>query len=214
MKNLVLPEIDLSQPPTLNDHKYSYWNLIDDTNHDYVCFENALSPTEVNEVIKIGRSFFVNQSLTADGTGHSDIRRSYNSWIPPCKVSNSLYVKLQKLVKDANEYFCYELHSLENLQYTEYDEEYSGHYDMHKDQFKASNFPNFHRKLSFSVQLTDPSLYEGGDLMLYSEKTPITTKKTLGTINFFPSYVLHQVTPITKGYRNCLVGWVSGPKFK
>ena len=116
MKNLVLPDIDLSQPPTLNDHKYSYWNLIDDTNHDYVCFENALSPTEVNEVIKIGRSFFVNQSLTADGTGHSDIRRSYNSWIPPCKVSNSLYIKLQKLVKDANEYFCYELHSLENRQ--------------------------------------------------------------------------------------------------
>ena len=214
MKNLVLPEIDLSKPPEFNDHKFSFWNLVDDTNHDYVCFESAFKPKEVNEIIKLGRSFSFNQSLTADGTGHSDIRRSFNSWIPPCNVSKTLYIRIQKLVEEANEFFGYDLHSLENLQYTEYEEDYNGHYDMHKDQFKSSKLPGFHRKLSFSIQLTEPSLYEGGDLLLYGEKTPVVANKSLGTINFFPSFMLHQVTPLTTGYRNCLVGWVSGPKFK
>jgi len=31
---------------------------------------------------------------------------------------------------------------------------------------------------------------------------------------FFPSYTLHEVTPVTKGTRYTLVGWVHGPAFK
>jgi PKHD-type hydroxylase len=214
MKNLVLPEIDLSQPPEFNDHKYSYWGLVEDVNHDYISFDAAFNQEEVNNIIKLGRAFSINQSTTGDNVGHSSIRRSYNSWIPPCTVSRELYKKLQNLINDANKLFEYNLHSMENLQYTEYDVDYSGHYDMHRDQFKVPNSPNFHRKLSFSIQLTDPLLYEGGDLLIYGEKQPVPVKRDLGTINFFPSFVLHQVTPVTKGYRNCLVGWVSGPKFK
>jgi predicted 2-oxoglutarate/Fe(II)-dependent dioxygenase YbiX len=30
----------------------------------------------------------------------------------------------------------------------------------------------------------------------------------------FPSYVLHEVTPVTKGERNSLVAWISGDNFK
>lgn len=214
MENLVLPEIDLSQPPDIRQHKFSFWNLVDDINHDYIKFDRAFSQEEINEIIKLGRAFKIDESKTSDGNGHTDVRRSFNSWIPPCDLTKSLYLKLQDLINKANQMFCYDLHSLENLQFTEYDEEYAGHYDTHKDQFKGSNFPNFHRKLSFSVQLTDPNLYEGGELKIYSEKIPIIASKEIGTISFFPSYVLHEVTPITKGYRNCLVGWVSGPKFR
>lgn len=214
MENLVLPEIDLSKPSDINQHKFSFWNLVDDVNHDYVIFERAFNQEEINNIIKLGRTFLMDQSKTADGKGHTDIRKSYNSWIPPCDLSKFLYLKIQDLVNKANQMFGYDLHSLENLQFTEYDVDYTGHYDTHKDMFKGSNFPNFHRKLSFSIQLTDPSLYEGGELKIYNEKNPIIASKTLGTINFFPSYMLHEVTPVTKGYRNCLVGWVSGPKFR
>lgn len=214
MENLVLPEIDLSQPPDLRLHKYSFWNLVDDQNHDYVCFENEFSREEINNIIKLGRTFKIEQSKTADGQGHTDIRRSYNSWIPPCDITRELYIKLECLIAKANRMFGYELHSMENLQFTEYDEEYTGHYDMHRDMFRSSNFPNFHRKLSFSIQLTDPATYEGGELVIYHEKYPVTASKNIGAINFFPSYVLHEVKPVTKGFRNCLVGWVSGPKFR
>jgi PKHD-type hydroxylase len=38
--------------------------------------------------------------------------------------------------------------------------------------------------------------------------------KTQGTLIIFPSYVLHEVMPVTKGERNSLVTWVTGKQFK
>ena len=70
------------------------------------------------------------------------------------------------------------------------------------------------RKLSFSIQLSDPSMYEGSELKIYNGNDPIIAKKELGTMNFFSSYMLHEVTPIEKGKRYSLVGWINGPKFK
>jgi PKHD-type hydroxylase len=70
------------------------------------------------------------------------------------------------------------------------------------------------RKLSFSVMLTDPEEYEGGELLLKIDSFPITPPNKKGTVIFFPSYVLHEVTPVTKGTRKTLVGWVLGPKFR
>ena len=64
------------------------------------------------------------------------------------------------------------------------------------------------------MQLSDPSEYEGGELKLYNGHEPITIKREKGLIVFFPSYTLHEVTPVTKGERYTLVGWVHGPAFK
>ena len=38
--------------------------------------------------------------------------------------------------------------------------------------------------------------------------------KKQGTLIMFPSYVLHEVKPVTKGERNSLVTWVTGNQFK
>ena len=56
--------------------------------------------------------------------------------------------------------------------------------------------------------------YEGGDLRLYGGDDYDTAPKKQGTIIGFPSYVLHEVTPVTSGVRYSLVGWAQGPKFK
>ncbi|WP_299006958.1 hypothetical protein [uncultured Tenacibaculum sp.] len=34
-----------------------------------------------------------------------------------------------------------------------------------------------------------------------------------GTIIVFPSFMMHCVTPITKGVRKSIVGWVAGPPY-
>jgi PKHD-type hydroxylase len=70
------------------------------------------------------------------------------------------------------------------------------------------------RKLSFTIQLSDSDDYEGGDLQFgpVIEHKPEIRKK--GNITIFPSYVWHRVTPVTKGNRYALVGWVHGPAFK
>ena len=70
------------------------------------------------------------------------------------------------------------------------------------------------RKLSMVLQLTDPSQYEGGNLQLMTSGEPITVRKQRGLVVVFPSYVLHQVTPVTNGNRQSLVSWITGPTFK
>jgi PKHD-type hydroxylase len=75
-------------------------------------------------------------------------------------------------------------------------------------------YSNGTRKLSLSVQLSEPEDYEGGSLLLYNGEEPMTLPKTRGTGLFFPSYSLHEVTPVTKGIRYSLVAWFLGPRFK
>jgi PKHD-type hydroxylase len=68
------------------------------------------------------------------------------------------------------------------------------------------------RKISFSIQLSDPKEYTGGDLkfFLLDNKYKICPKER-GSITFFPSNLFHEVTPITCGKRYSLVSWISGP---
>ena len=70
--------------------------------------------------------------------------------------------------------------------------------------------------------LNDPEEYEGGDLefIVENENNPITnkveriTKNKKGTLIIFPSYVYHQVLPVTKGVRYSLVIWCQGKEWK
>jgi PKHD-type hydroxylase len=67
------------------------------------------------------------------------------------------------------------------------------------------------RKISASLLLNDESEYEGGDLIILDET--VKTKKQ-GTIIVFPSFMAHQVTPVTSGVRYSAVCWMVGPKWK
>ena len=51
-------------------------------------------------------------------------------------------------------------------------------------------------------------------MYLYEDEKGEQMKKEQGTLILFPSYILHEVKPITKGERNSLVSWVTGKQFK
>jgi PKHD-type hydroxylase len=70
------------------------------------------------------------------------------------------------------------------------------------------------RKLSLTIQLSDPFSYNGGELHLFTGNEPTIIPKEQGKLISFPSYVLHEVTPVTKGERYSLVAWITGPQFK
>jgi PKHD-type hydroxylase len=109
-------------------------------------------------------------------------------------------------------FFKFDLFGLnEGFQFTNY-EAPSGKYGKHVD--RGMNIPV--RKLSISIQLTNPEEYEGGELKLYDgdDEEASVMDKTQGTLIIFPSYVLHEVMPVTKGERNSLVTWVTGKQFK
>jgi PKHD-type hydroxylase len=86
-----------------------------------------------------------------------------------------------------------------------------GHYNWHVDLGNKDAEP---RKISLSLQLTDPSRYEGFRLVLEAGDGPYIADAALGTVIAFPSYVLHRVTPIESGIRKSLVVWVAGPEFR
>ena len=62
-----------------------------------------------------------------------------------------------------------------------------------------------HRKLSFSLQLSDSSEYEGCDLEIHGGPSPLAAPRARGSLVAFPSYMMHRVTPIRSGTRKALV---------
>jgi PKHD-type hydroxylase len=64
-----------------------------------------------------------------------------------------------------------------------------------------------------SIQLTDGSKYEGGDLR-FQTATDEPAPRGVGSLVVFPSYLVHRVDPVTKGARLSLVSWIAGPPFR
>ena len=132
----------------------------------------------------------------------------------------------------------FDLDRLEPLQHTTYNAQQGsrgGFYTWHTD---ASDKPyansGMFRKISFSIQLTDPLEYEGGnfqwmedirakdtltstdytrDMRDYMRQIPNSAKQK-GSLIMFPSFVHHQVTPVTQGTRTSLVGWYIGQPYR
>ena len=84
-------------------------------------------------------------------------------------------------------------------------------FDWHLD---FSNESASNRKLSISIQLSAPEEYEGGDLQFMVNNKHVNAPRTRGTVIIFPSFIQHRVTPITKGSRKSVVGWITGAPFK
>ena len=71
------------------------------------------------------------------------------------------------------------------------------------------------RKLSLTVQLSEESDYEGGGLRLENDDSgAYHLNKNIGEAVVFPSWIRHEIKPVTKGIRKSLVAWIEGPKFK
>ena len=141
----------------------------------------------------------------------NDIRKSSIIWLSETDGSqNWIYEKCSNAINSINEeFFKYDLTYIETMQYTTYNQD--GRYKMHVDNlFLHDGF----RKLSFSINLSSPDSYDGGDLMAHYRNTPDYLKRDLGFINVFPSSLLHEVSPVTRGVRNTLVGWCCGPRFR
>jgi PKHD-type hydroxylase len=97
-------------------------------------------------------------------------------------------------------------------------------YGWHQDVYE--NLPNgLQRKISVVIPLVDSNEYEGGDLQFYnpmenpnkSQEDKIIKLEKLrikGSAIIFPSYIYHQVTPVTKGERLSIVIWFNGEKWK
>jgi PKHD-type hydroxylase len=186
----------------------SSWNFELDKIEFYAFWNNAFSKQECQTIINIAKDKGLVKGKTI---GESDARDCKVSWLYPIDNMDWVYRRVTDIVLNLNErFFKFDLFGIsEGFQFTNY-EAPSGKYGKHVD--RGINI--LVRKLSVSIQLTNPEEYEGGELYLYDGDKGIVMDKAQGTLILFPSYVLHEVMPVTKGTRNSLVTWVTGKQFK
>lgn len=155
---------------------------------------------------------FQEARIFSDAKKNNKVRRSNIKWLTHNDVIRGiLWYYIQEANRNA---FGFDVTSVGDIQYTEYDESDKGHYDWHHD-IHWSQDKAFDRKLSITVQLTDGSEYEGGNFEFNEVANPdVTQSKNLGTVLVFPSYLQHKVSPVTKGKRISLVGWFEGPRWR
>ena len=181
----------------------------------FATWENGFSEEQISEIIRIGDS--LNPTLATvggmkSGQDISDVRESLTSWIKFNDQTAWLYDSMAYIARQINgQFFEFDLAGFcEDFQYTVYHSN-NNHYNWHLDRGPNTVAP---RKLSMVLQLSDPSEYDGGDLELFIAPNPTVATRKKGLIYIFPSWVLHRVTPVTRGIRKSLVIWITGPKFK
>ena len=119
----------------------------------------------------------------------------------------------------------YDITAVESMQITKYKPGsfYTWHGDGPSDCLSVYNLPDNKflngkvRKLSMTILLNGN--YQGGEFQFASynklENTVETPDfKNAGSVIVFPSFMEHQVAPVTKGTRYSLVAWFVGPPFK
>ena len=184
------------------------WNFYLDKVNTYAYWEKAFTKEECEKIIKIAKDKDLIKGITK---GQSNTRSSQISWLHSTDNLEWVFRKITDIVLNLNDrFFQFNIFGLnEGLQFTNYKAP-SDKYGKHID--RALDFTI--RKLSLSIQLTDPKEYKGGELYLYEDEKGTEMKKEQGTLILFPSFILHEVKPVTKGERNSLVSWVTGKQFK
>jgi len=94
-----------------------------------------------------------------------------------------------------------------------YDEKNKGEYKIHTD---SENFDkNYTIKITLLLNLSEKK-YEGGEFSLFTHSNLHIVKEfnEPGTLLMFPSYIPHQVSPVTKGQRISGTFFITGPWWK
>ncbi len=176
---------------------------------------------------KTGNTKFNVNELNDDEKKHVFRKRNSNiAWMN----DRWIYKEIYPFIHEANEKagWNYQWDFTEDCQFTIYNEGqyYNWHADQnafpYQDNHEFENYRGKIRKLSVTIQLNDPSEFDGGNLEFsyrnskdYEENPDKAIHTCLevrpkGSIIVFPSFVWHRVTPVTRGTRYSLVMWNLG----
>jgi len=153
------------------------------------------------------------------GPDNDNIRKGDNFFDNEQWVYDLIFPHLFSVNKEAG--WDFDITGAENYQIGKYEvgDFYAGHTDSigtHATIWNTPENPILHgktRKISMSLLLNTD--FEGGELSMTEGKMPVfSTKPEVGNMLFFPSYIQHEVAPVTKGVRYSLVMWFIGPPFK
>ena len=173
----------------------------------------ALSNEVCDKIIAEGVLLAAEQATISQGREVDEaIRDSKVCWFPEGSWIDNLLLSYVFRTNRTNEW-NFNIDKSEGIQFTRYEKD--DFYTWHRDSNIDSEVQ---RKLSITVQLSDYSSYEGGEFEIQdcwgtAQANIPKEGKQKGSIIIFPSFLLHQITPVSQGTRYSLVQWYSGPPF-
>ena len=210
----------------------------------YWYFESALSDKQCDDIIEYVKSTSEKERAKI-GLGtyakekYQDLVKQRNSdvsWIGEPWLYEILNPYLRTANENANWNFEWD-HS-EVAQFTHYKKGqfYNWHHDdwgtpyCDAKEYPDSTYGTHHqnywgkiRKISTTIQLTDPKKYGGGELeFCFPDSKPDKKQvtrickefKPRGSIVIFPSFLYHRIKKVTRGERNSLVCWSLGQSWQ
>lgn len=185
----------------------------------YVWWDNAFTDTELQNVIDYCEDKGLERGKILSGPKNVDkIRRCDIKFHHRNDDTAWFFDRLNNIMTSLNnQFYGFELNGYDSFQYTSYNAAENGKYDWHMDTcLGTEGLPsNMYepRKLSMTLLLNDN--FEGGEFMLNlgNEAHPMLVPVTKGRAIVFPSFLLHCVKPVTKGFRKSVVIWCTGPKW-
>ena len=186
--------------------------------YSYAYWDGLFSPGELADIQSYCDSLELTEGLIKDNQQDHSLRKSDIALVNFEPSNEWLFQKLRGVAEFLNsEFYKFDLVGFDKFQYTVY-QEAGSEYVFHADIALGNALPptsHLTRKLSFSLILSDPSEYTGGEFEFYtSNQQSHAVEQLKGRIFAFPSWVLHRVAPIKTGTRKSLVFWVEGPRFR
>jgi PKHD-type hydroxylase len=139
-------------------------------------------------------------------TNVRDVLHFNSKWI--YKDHSFLFDKLLSGVHEANKSYNFNITGIKEISILKYEpgDFYGKHIDMPGHDSD--------RKISIIIPLSDSRDHEGGEVLFYTSGNPVKIRQEANVATFFPSYIIHEVTEVTKGVRYSLIAWGNGDHFK
>ena len=182
--------------------------------YTWMQYDNVITKAQCKQLIETGKSNGFNDAMLGD----SNQADYHNPDVRNCQTANLPFKQLlwmEDLLSEAlseinfNNY-NFDLVGFSDLQVIKYNP--GTYFKSHLDTYMGT--PEYQRKLTFILQLTDPDEYVGGDLIVYTHGKGETMTRQQGSLIVFPAYTMHEVTELLSGTRYSMIGWVLGPDFK
>lgn len=175
---------------------------------------DAFSARECESIVAATAATRGDDALLVGQNRDHNIRKAELVWMDQVGGMGWVMERLITVVRDSNRnQFDFDLHEFaESPQVARYDATKEAHFAWHSDI--GDGHAAGKRKLTLVLQLSKSGAYEGGDLEIMPSARIIAANRAQGCVSIFPSFALHQVTPVTQGTRHSLTVWAHGPAFR
>lgn len=181
----------------------------------YCVWGEAFTLEDCERIKQLGDLFEFHKGRIGNNAENSSVRNTDITWIQPRDDTYWIFDRFSQLAAKINfDKYQMDLKHFDGFQYSKYKVE--SHYDWHVD-VSPDSVNGLFRKLSFSLMLSDPQDYEGGELCLNTtgrQDNAVCFKPKKGELVVFYSYLPHKVAPVTSGERIALVTWAIGEKIR